>query len=107
MSFIGVGVAVAGVAVSAYSAVKSNSNQKKSLDYQMTAAEMQAAYERDLQTTLSFQDWSSKQTANYQEFRKSIASNNSTMYMGAAILVTVAGFGLLYMMTKKTDNGNS
>lgn len=98
MSFLATGVAIAGVAVSAYGAISNNSNQKKALNYQMTAEELQAQYERDLSTTQNFEQWSQMQTAQYQTFNQTTAQKNTMVYAASAVVVLVAGVSLVYLL---------
>lgn len=100
MSWIAVGVGVAGLAIKAGSAISQNKARNKSLTAHMTAAELQAQYERDLSTTQNFQQWALAQSSNYQAFNESTASKNTFVYAAAAVVVLVGGISLMYLLKK-------
>jgi hypothetical protein len=100
MSFVAIGVGVAGLAITASSAISANKRGNKSLNYQMSADELRAQYERDLSTTQNFEQWAAAQSANYQAFHQSLESKNTMVYAGAAVVVLVAGISLMYLLKK-------
>ena len=100
MAWIAVGVAVAGVAIQAGSAISANKRANAGLDYKMTADELKAAYQRDLSTTLNFEQWAQMQTTSYNDLNKSAASSNTMAYAGAAVVVLVGGISMLYLLKK-------
>lgn len=85
---------------SIFKTISGNARANDQQQFQQDQAAMQAAYERDLSTTKSFEEWAKDQQSNIQQFNLANSSANTTKYAIAAGIVIMGGVMLMYFLKK-------
>jgi hypothetical protein len=85
-----------------FSSISENKRKNRQQEFEQKQADLLAAYNRDKETTLTFEQWALQNQNSNEQFNLAIAGNNTTQYIVAAVVILVAGISLVYL--NKNDN---
>lgn len=91
---------VVSAGTSIFKTLAGNERANDQQQFQQDQAAMQAAYQRDLTTTKSFEEWAKDQQSNIQQFNLANSAANTTKYAIAAGILVVGGVAALYFLKK-------